>query len=119
MPEEVGISVIMSCYNSSFYMEEAIESVLNQSLEDFELILIDDFSVDNTSAICNYYKKQDKRIRVVPLPINSGPASARNAGIKLARGEWIAVLDYDDLPVAGAFCRTNKASQIKQEFNIN
>ena len=87
----------MACYNSSLYLDEAIGSVLTQTLGDLELIVIDDCSTDNTLEIANRYQMQDDRVSVLSLPVNSGPAIARNAGIRIARGEWLGILDSDDV----------------------
>lgn len=87
----------MACYNSSAYLDEAISSVLAQTLGDLELILVDDCSTDNTLEIAKRYQMQDDRVLVLSLPVNSGPAIARNAGIRVARGEWLGILDSDDV----------------------
>jgi len=111
MSGEIGISVIMSCYNSGCYLDEAIESILVQSFRDFELILIDDFSEDDTLAICYRYKERDERIKVLALPVNSGAAFARNAGVKLANCEWIAILDSDDVAEPNRFAEQLKLAK--------
>jgi glycosyltransferase involved in cell wall biosynthesis len=78
------VTVIMACHNSSAYVDEAIRSVLGQTLGDLELILIDDCSTDHTREIAARYQAQDKRVSVISLPVNSGAAVARNAGIRVA-----------------------------------
>jgi len=93
------ISVIMACYNSSAYITEAINSVLSQTFDELELILIDDSSSDNTLKIAKSFQVKDNRISIISLPVNFGPADARNAGIRIARGEWIGILDSDDISV--------------------
>lgn len=103
MKSDIQISVIMACYNSAGYLDEAIESVLSQSFKDLELILIDDLSNDNTLSICEDYKKQDERVKVISLSVNSGAAFARNAGIAIAKGEWIGILDSDDVALPTRF----------------
>lgn len=100
---DIRVSVVMACHNSSEYLDEAVRSVLCQTLREFELIIVDDCSTDNTLAIAQRYPKQDKRVSVVSLLVNSGPAMARNVGIKVARGEWVAILDSDDIAVATRF----------------
>jgi glycosyltransferase involved in cell wall biosynthesis len=95
------ISVIMACYNSSDFIEEAINSILEQDFQDFELILIDDCSKDDTFKIITKFKKLDSRIKVAQTKINSGPAVARNIGISLSVYDWIAILDSDDLSMVG------------------
>lgn len=88
-------SIIVPVYNVEAYIEECICSVLNQSCEDFELILIDDGSPDRCPEICDSYAKKDKRIKVIHKS-NGGLSEARNVGIKESVGEYILFLDSDD-----------------------
>ena len=88
------VSVIMPAYNVSAFIEGAIDSVLSQSFEDFELIIVDDGSTDDTARICKRY--DDPRIRLLSQK-NRGLAGARNTGIRAARGEYLAFLDADDM----------------------
>ena len=93
------ISVILPTYNgatrgSGEYLKQAIESVLNQTYENFELIIVNDCSTDNTEEIVKSYK--DKRIIYIKNEVNKGVYSARNKGLKNATGEYIAFLDDDD-----------------------
>ena len=90
------ISVIMACFNSIFFVSEAVESILNQTFRDFELILIDDGSSDSTLDIIRRYELKDNRIIVIEKQ-NTGAADSRNKGIFLSRGDWIAILDSDDI----------------------
>ena len=90
------ISVIMAVYNSAEYLGECIKGVLNQSFKDFELIMINDCSKDNSLEIMKKYQKKDKRIKIVNNRNNSGPAVTRNNGLNIARGKYIAVQDSDD-----------------------
>lgn len=89
------ISAIVPVYKVEKYLPECIESVLAQTFTDFELILVDDGSPDNSGAICDAYAARDPRIRVFHKP-NGGVSSARNLGLDHARGEWIAFVDSDD-----------------------
>lgn len=89
-------SVIVPVYKVENYLPDCIESVLNQTFSDFELILVDDGSPDSCPEICDSYKKKDSRIKVVHKP-NGGLASARRAGIKVATGDYVFNLDSDDL----------------------
>lgn len=91
------VSVIMPLYNASAFMAEGVESVLGQSFGGLELVLIDDCSSDDSLAQAQALAAQDARIVVVPLQQNVGGGSARNAGIAVARGRYIAFLDADDL----------------------
>jgi len=97
------VSVIMACYNAGPYLDESIQSVLWQTLDDLELILVDDGSNDNTLEIAKRYEMQDQRISILSMPANLGPANARNVGIRVARGEWIGILDSDDVSIRSRF----------------
>ena len=89
------ISVIIPVYNTGRILQETIDSVLTQSFEDFELIIIDDGSTDpETAAILD--RQNDSRIKIIRQE-NAGVAAARNHGLSLARGKYIAFLDHDDL----------------------
>ncbi len=88
-------SIIVPAYNSGTFIKKCIESVLEQTYPDFELILVDDGSKDDTFDICNSYSKCDSRIRVVHQA-NGGHTSARNKGLKLSVGKYIVFLDSDD-----------------------
>ncbi len=88
-------SIIVPIYSVEKYLSKCIESVLNQSFNDFELILVDDGSPDNSGLICDEYAKKDNRIHVIHKK-NGGVSDARNAGISIAKGEFIWFLDSDD-----------------------
>lgn len=87
----------MPVYNAEKYIRQAIESVKNQTYQNWELIIVDDCSNDHSLDIVKAYEKMDSRIRVNQLKVNSGVAIARNYGIKKANGEYIALLDSDDI----------------------
>lgn len=89
------VSVVMPVYNVALYIEEAIDSILSQTYEDFELIVIDDSSTDNTREIVSSYK--DPRVILIKNEIKSGIANILNIAIKQARGEFIARMDGDDI----------------------
>lgn len=91
------VSIITPVYNAQDYLEESILSVLNQTYENWELILIDDCSTDKSYKIIEKYLKQDKRIKYLKNEKNSGPAITRNNGIENSKGDYIAFLDSDDL----------------------
>lgn len=91
------ISIIMPAYNSEKFISQAIESIINQTFKDWELIIINDLSTDNTLYIAKQHQKKDKRIKIISLKENRGPAHARNEGMKRARGKYIANLDADDI----------------------
>lgn len=90
------VSIITPCYNGAKYISETIESVIAQTYSDWEMIIIDDGSKDNSAEIINAYVKKDSRIRLI-YQDNAGSACARNRGIQCAEGQYIALLDADDL----------------------
>ena len=92
------ISIIVPVYKVEKYLPRCIESILNQTYKDLELILIDDGSPDNCPQICDEYAKKDSRI-VVLHQKNKGVSAARNAGLNLAKGEYIGFVDPDDFVV--------------------
>ncbi len=89
------LSIIIPVYNAEKYLNKCIDSILLQSFNDFELILINDGSKDNSLAILKEYEQRDKRITVYDK-INSGVSATRNFGIDAANGEWICFIDSDD-----------------------
>ena len=89
------ISVIIPVYNAEATLRRCVDSVLAQSLNSFEAILIDDGSTDGSGKICDEYAASESRIKVIHQP-RGGVSSARNAGLKLAQGEWLAFCDSDD-----------------------
>ena len=93
----VLVSVLMPSYNHEKYLSEAIESILNQSFEDFELIILDDFSKDNSRAIIETYQRQDKRIKAFFHKKNMGIASTINDLHSKASGKYIALIASDDV----------------------
>ena len=91
------VSIVTPAYNCGKYIGETIESVLKQSYENWEMIIVDDCSTDNTRSVVEEYTKRDKRIKYYSLDVNSGAAVARTKAMELASGEYIAFLDSDDL----------------------
>lgn len=91
------VSVITPAYNAENYISETIESVLKQTFQDWEMIIIDDCSTDYTNVFANEYAAKDPRIKVIKAPQNGGVAKARNIGLENATGEYIAFVDSDDL----------------------
>ena len=88
------VSVIIPCYNASRFLAEAIESVLAQTHENLELVVVDDGSTDDSREIVRGF---GERVRSEPLPHNQGVNFARNRGVEVARGEFVQFLDSDDL----------------------
>lgn len=95
MSENPKITVIIPIYNVERFVKKCIESVLNQTYFNLEVILIDDGSTDNSGDICDYFEKKDKRVRVLHKK-NSGVSSARNDGIDISTGKYICFVDGDD-----------------------
>ena len=93
----VTVSVVMPVYNGERYLERAVRSVIAQSFGDWELIIVDDGSTDGTHAIAARLAAEDSRIRLIKNEENRGAAASRNAGLELCRGEFVALLDGDDL----------------------
>lgn len=89
------ISVIVPIYNVAEYLPKCIESVINQSYKNLEIILVDDGSPDRCPEICDEYAKKDKRIKAIHKK-NGGLSDARNAGLEIAKGEYISFIDSDD-----------------------
>ena len=91
------VSVIMPNYNTEDFIEESVESVLKQSYRNFELIIVDDLSTDNSVRKIKELQKLDERIKLIELKSNGGAANARNTAIEHANGEFIAFIDSDDI----------------------
>lgn len=91
------VSIIIPVYNTEKYIKETIDSVLNQNFKDFEIIVVDDCSKDESLKIIKEIAKKDKRIKIFKNKKNKGRASAVNIGFKHARGEYITFSDADDL----------------------
>lgn len=89
------VSVIVTVYNIEVYIEKCIDSIITQTYNNLEIILVDDGSIDNSGKICDQYAKKDERIKVIHK-INGGTVSARKAGILAATGEYAAYVDGDD-----------------------
>jgi len=91
------VSIITASFNSEKYISKTIESVINQSYKNWELLITDDYSTDHTIEIIESYSKKDSRIKFFKLTKNSGAAVARNNSINNSKGKYIAFLDSDDL----------------------
>jgi glycosyltransferase involved in cell wall biosynthesis len=94
---EPKVSVIIPVYNSEAYLKECLESVVNQSCEELEIICVNDCSSDSSNEILQHYEARDDRIIAFSHEINKGLPAARNSGMKIARGEYIKHLDSDDI----------------------
>lgn len=109
------LSVIVPVYNVDRYLNRCIESILDQSFVDFELILVDDCSKDKSPQICDDYKK-DPRVKVIHNKQNKGLSEARNAGIHEACGSYLSFIDGDDFIVPNTF--SNMISELEQ-YNLD
>ncbi len=96
MSQQVKVSVIIPIYNNEDYLRNCIDSIVNQSFRELEIILIDDGSEDKASEICDEYAREDERIIVIHKE-NEGSAAARNQGVDIARGRYIAFVESDDV----------------------
>ena len=92
MENSPKVSVVIPIYNAAEFLEECLDSVLQQSLTDIEVICVDDGSPDNSLEILKKYEKQDARLRIISQP-NQGAGAARNNGMANAKGEYLCFLD--------------------------
>lgn len=90
------ISIIIAVYNVQNYLKQCLDSLVNQTLEDIEIICVNDGSTDNSLAILEEYAKKDERIKVISQKNSGGPGSPRNKALDLAKGEYICITDSDD-----------------------
>jgi glycosyltransferase involved in cell wall biosynthesis len=99
------ISVIIPIYNAEQYVGDCLDSITSQSLQDLEIICVDDCSTDKTSQIIHSKAKDDQRIQICKNDMNMGAAAARNTGLKIARGKYISFVDADDRLLPDAYRR--------------
>ncbi len=95
MSKQAKVSILVPIYNVEKYLHECIDSILNQTLQDIEIILINDGSTDNSPAICEEYAKKDKRVKIINKA-NSGYGHSMNMGLDTASGEYIGIVESDD-----------------------
>ena len=118
-----SVSVIMPVYNAAAHLEAAVQSVLHQTLQDLELILVDDGSTDGSAALCDAAAAADCRVRTVHQS-NAGICAARNRGLELAAGEYISFCDDDDvflpdfLATALGSARKNDADLVRLDYRL-
>lgn len=110
-------SIVVPIYNIAKYLPQCIESVLNQSFVDYELLLVNDGSKDNSLEICESYAKNDERIKVIDKK-NGGVSSARNSGLDQALGDYIVFLDGDDFFVEECLLKLDHYSNNRPELDI-
>lgn len=94
--KNVKVSIVIPVYNAESYLTDCIESIINQSYQNIEIILVDDGSTDNSGSICDNYAKKDNRIKVIHEK-NSGVSTARNSGIKASSSGYVNFIDSDDI----------------------
>lgn len=107
MRRKVVFSIIIPVYNCDKYISRCLDSILMQKYQDYEIILINDGSKDNSKVICDEYSKKDKRIKVIHKE-NEGVSKARNDGLKLAKGKYLCFLDADDYLTGNYFNKVEK-----------
>jgi succinoglycan biosynthesis protein ExoO len=93
----VTVSIIVPCFNAEDYIADAVASLQDQTLSDWECIIIDDCSSDGSATLLRHLAERDERLRPHFLTVNGGASAARNAGLNAARGKWVTLLDADDL----------------------
>lgn len=111
------VSIIIPVYNAAPYLERCLDSAINQTLKDIEIICVNDCSKDNSLEILNLYSSQDSRIKVLNHEVNKGEGATRNTGLEIASGEYIAFLDADDA-LSLNFCENlyNKTLETKPDL---
>ncbi|MEH7226821.1 glycosyltransferase, partial [Bacillus sp. JJ1566] len=112
---EPEISIIVPIYNVENFLQSCIDSILEQTLKNFEVILVNDGSTDSCGELCNYYAQIDTRIKVIHKK-NGGVSSARNAGLNIAKGKYIAFVDPDDTIEPMMYCELIKTAK---KFNAD
>ena len=120
----MSVSVIIAAYNAAPFIGRAIDSALAQTLPPLEILIADDCSTDATRAVLEAAAQEHPTIRVIAMSCNAGPSAARNAAIREAKGEWLAVLDADDafaptrLATLQAFAEATKADFVADDLGL-
>ena len=118
------VSIIVPCWGVQNYLNRCVESLINQTLQDIEIILVDDESPDRVPEMCDEWTKKDSRIKVIHKK-NGGLGYARNSGLELAIGKYVAFVDSDDFIESDMYerlyeeCEKNKLDCIYSEFNVD
>ncbi|MDN3642103.1 glycosyltransferase [Lutimonas halocynthiae] len=112
------VSIVMSAYNCESFLEQALESLINQSYQEFELILFDDASTDSTKKIIQNFALKDTRIITVFNDVNKGLTANLNIGISLSKGEYIARMDADDIALPSRIEKQVKFLDDHQEIDL-
>lgn len=111
------VSIVVPIYNIEKFLPECIESIINQSYQDWELLLVDDGSPDGSGAICDKYTEKDERIKVIHKK-NGGVTAARRSGVEAAKGEWIFFVDGDDKVEKDGLLRLVEAAKGDESLDI-
>lgn len=114
--EKRKVSVILPTYNRAYIIKNSIRSILDQTYKDYELIIVDDCSIDETENVIN--EINDDRIIYHKFVTNSGVCAARNYGIKVSKGEYIAFQDSDDMWVADKLERQMKLFELNEQLDF-
>ena len=112
------ISIIVPCYNVEKYLPKCVESIINQTYRNLEIILVDDGSPDNCGQMCDEYARKDSRVVVIHQK-NGGICNARNTALKLAKGEYIGFCDHDNEFLPGAFETVYNIAREKMRILLN
>lgn len=110
-PQIPGVSAIVANYNAGPFLEACLRSILAQQGVDLDVVVVDDVSTDDGVAIARRMAERDDRVRVVEMARNGGPAAARNLALSMARGDWVAIVDSDDLLHPQRFARLVAAAE--------
>jgi glycosyltransferase involved in cell wall biosynthesis len=111
------LSIILPVYNMEKYIERALLSILNQSFQDFEIIIVNDFSKDNTKQIIKKYKKNEEQIRIIEHNQNLGIYTSRVDGILNSKGQYILLIDPDDI-ILNPFL-FQKIYELNKKYNLD
>ena len=112
------VSIIMPTFESAKYINYSVASVMAQTYTDWELIIVDDCSTDNTAEVVSSWLEQDSRISYIRLETNAGAATARNAGIERAAGKYMAFLDSDDFISEDIFLQDIKETSAETDVIV-
>src|ERR1700685_4335184 len=116
----MDFSVLIPAYNVSGIIERAIRSAAEQTLPPLEILVIDDCSTDNTVEVMKALAKEISSIRILSTPVNGGPSTGRNVGLRAAKGNWVAVLDSDDAWKPGRLKRLSEvAAETSADFGAD
>ena len=108
-----GLTAIVLVYNGGSYLEKCLYSLVNQTLDNLEILLINDASTDNSLSVCKRFEEKYDNIRVIDKKVNEGLATSANLGISLANGEYIILVDNDDIIPNYAYEKLYKKAKLE------